>query len=502
MSEYALEMRQVCKRYGATIALDAVNFKVKPGEVRALIGHNGAGKSTLMNLLSGSQQLDSGQMLLNGKAYSPADVLAARHAGVVMINQELTAIAHQSVAENLFLGRELTRGWFLDRAEMRRRAQILLQELGHDINVDTLMGELSISQQQVIEIAGTRVSETSVVVFDEPTSSLTAADVVRLFELIKFMKSRGHAIVYISQRLKEICEIADSFTVMRDGKVAGEGQVSGNSVDQLIELMLGAPVQNLYGRNRHAPRTDAVVLEIDGLSSHFRLESASLTLRKGEILGIFGLMGSGRTELLRAIFGLDQRRSGSIKLNGVLLEASTTPAQLLRQGMGMLSEDRKSEGLALSMSIGENIILPMAASNWTPGTSRRQQASLCAHAAIRELGIRCQGPEQPVCELSGGNQQKVAFASLLAMNPEVLLLDEPTRGIDIGSQQQIYQLIDREAGKGKAILLVTSDLPELLGVCDRVAVMHRGRLSVVRPVAEVDEAAVMLEATGVKGEQK
>ena len=483
-----LEMIGVRKRFGATVALDGVDFSVAAGSVHALVGENGAGKSTLMKVLSGAIRPDDGSMRLNGEVYSPRDPIHGRRGGVAMIYQELSLCPHLSVEENILLGMEPTRAGWIRRGQMRSRAAAALATLGHgDLSPGTRVGELSVAMQQIVEIARAVAVGCRVLVLDEPTSSLSASDAQRLFELIAALKSRGIAIVYISHFLEEVKQLADHVTVLRDGRSVGTRPAAELSTEQIITMMVGREVNELYPRSLRQPGD--VVLDLNSLAGRHKPYNATLSLRRGEVLGVAGLMGAGRTELLRAIFGLDAIRSGGIRVAAHVGPAS--PARRLDQGLGMLSEDRKGEGLALNLTVAENVTLSRLRGIVWP--ARQDRAS---EQWIDRLGIRCRSPHQPVGGLSGGNQQKVALARLLHHDVDVLLLDEPTRGIDVASKAEIYRLIDELACAGKAVLMVSSYLPELLGVCDRIAVMHRGDLSVARDAAQLDSHQIMLAATG------
>jgi ribose transport system ATP-binding protein len=481
-------MVDVHKRFGATVALDGVDLEVSAGEVLALVGENGAGKSTLMKVLSGAHAPDRGEMFLDRVPYRPRRPMDARRAGVAMIYQELSLARHLSVMENIVLGMEPTLGPLLDRRRIRRTAAEALATLGRDdIPLDAPVGRLSVAEQQLVEIGRAVAIGSRVLVLDEPTSSLTQSDIRRLFDLVRRLRSTGHAIVYISHFLEEVKEISDRFTVLRDGRSVGGGTTADADTSRIVSMMVGRQVEDLYPRSART-RGD-IALEITGLAGATKPANASLTLHRGEVLGVAGLVGAGRTELLRTVFGLNPVRAGTVRV--ATFSGPASPARRWAQGVGMVSEDRKAEGLALAMSVGDNLTL----SRLPALTSPRAQAR-SSRTWIDRLSIRCRSPRQPVGDLSGGNQQKVALARLLHHDVDVLLLDEPTRGIDVGSKAQIYQAIDELARRGKAILMVSSYLPELLGVCDRVAVMHRGVLGPARRVEDVTEHQVMLEATG------
>ena len=484
-------MRGVCKAFGATAALAGVDLRVAPGEVLAVVGENGAGKSTLMKVLAGVVRPDAGEMLLDGRPYAPRSPRDARAAGVAMIHQELALAPHLTVADNILLGMEPTRAGFLRRAASRAAAREALRQLGRDdIAPEAVVAGLSIANRQVVEIARAVAVGCRVLVLDEPTSSLTAADVRHLETLVKRLRGLGHAIVFISHVLEEVRAFADRVTVLRDGATVGGGDLATLADATIVEWMVGRPVTELYPRSPRTP--GAAVLELSGVAGRRLPESASLVLRRGEVLGIAGLVGAGRTELLRAVFGLDPVRRGTVRVAAT--SGTATPTRRWSQGVGMVSEDRKREGLAVELSIADNLTLSRLAGLGPAGLVLPGRQAAAARRWIEPLQIKCRDVSQPIAALSGGNQQKVAVARLLHHDVDVLLLDEPTRGIDVGAKARIYALIDELAARGRAILLVSSHVPELLGVCDRVAVMCRGRLGPARPVGEIDEHTLMQEA--------
>jgi ribose transport system ATP-binding protein len=485
------------KRFGPTHALRGVDLTLRPGEVHALVGENGAGKSTLMKILSGAERPDSGRMTLARAPYTPSGPLQARRLGIAMIYQELTLAPHLSVEANVLLGLEPARFGFLRRAEGRRRVRDALAVLEHpEIQTESPVHRLSPAAQQLVEIARALLLDVRVLILDEPTSSLTQADAQRLFALVRRLRDRGVSVVYISHFLEEVQEIADRFTVLRDGRSVGGGPVADFKPHQIIELMVGRSLTDQFPRVPHA--LGQPVLELDGLFGDKQPRGVSLTLRRGEILGIAGIVGAGRTELLRAVFGLDAIRQGRISVNTSQgRRRGSSPRRRIEQGLGLLSEDRKREGLTLGQSIADNLTYTRLAPYSRFGCLNLLRRRAAVIDWLCRLHVRCRGPGQSVGQLSGGNQQKVALGRLLHQDADVLLLDEPTRGVDVASKTEIYRLIGELAARGKAILFVSSYLPELLGVCDTLTVMARGRLSAIRPAAQWTAEQVMAHATGV-----
>ncbi len=488
-----LEMRGVKRSFGATKALRGVELSVVAGEVVALVGENGAGKSTLMKILSGAIPPDEGKMLLDGADYVPGNPLHARKSGVAMIYQELALAPHLSVMENILLGIEPTRGPLMNWPEMKRRAAAALAEVGlAHVAPEIEVRKLAIAQQQLVEIARAVALDCRVLVLDEPTSSLTAKDIEKLFALIRRLKAKNISVIYISHFLEEVQAISDRFTVMRDGETVGSGVTKGTPNEKIIALMVGRNVEELYPRSQRM--AGDVILEIKELRGVTKPRSASLQLRRGEVLGISGLVGAGRTELLRAVFGLNKVMNGEIRVGQFSGVAS--PQQRWSQRVGLVSEDRKTEGLALGLSIADNLTLSRLSGLGPLGLVMPSRQRDACKPWIAKIPIKCQGPAQRISGLSGGNQQKVAIARLLHADVDVLLLDEPTRGIDVGSKAQIYQLIDELAARGKAVLMISSYIPELLGTCDRITVMSCGKLSETRERTKWDEQSLLRAAIG------
>ncbi|HTU64275.1 MAG TPA: sugar ABC transporter ATP-binding protein [Polyangiales bacterium] len=489
-----LSMRAVHKRFGAVQALAGVDLEVARGEVHALIGENGAGKSTLMKILSGALHKDQGEIVLAGQPYIARNPLHARRKGVAMIYQELSLAPDLSVAQNILLGAEPARFGFVDRRAAKERVERALTELDHEqLRPERKVRELGPSARQLVEIARALVSDAQLLVLDEPTSSLTQHEVTRLFAIIERLRARGVAVIYISHVLEELERIADSYTVLRDGKSVRSGRMAEVQRAQLVAAMVGRELADVYphiARERGDP-----VLELRELSGTLLPRSASLTLHRGEVLGIAGLIGAGRSELLRALYGLEPVARGTVRVRG-LVDTGLPPWRRLAQGVGMVSEQRKEEGLWLELSVRDNLTMPALSRCTRAGfVDRTAQSDL----TVRQLA-RLNMPEaltlRSAGTLSGGNQQKLALARLLCCDADVLLLDEPTRGIDVGSKAEIYRLIGQLAQQGKAVLMVSSYLPELLGTCDRIAVMRRGQLGAARPARDLSEAELLREAIG------
>lgn len=487
-----LSMRSIGKQFGATRALRDVSLTVAPGQVMALIGENGAGKSTLMKILSGAIAPDQGEMTFEGRPYRPRGPLDARDHGIAMIYQELNLAPELSVEDNLMLGMERHRLGWLRRREQRALVASALDRLGHgDLDVTLPVHRLSLGMQQLIEIARALVAESKLVVLDEPTSSLTQRDVERLFDVVRKLRDQDISVIYISHFLEEISEVCDHYTVLRDGRSVGTGALADTDESTIVERMVGRSVSELFPQVPHQPAED--LLRIEQLSAARFASAVDLTVRRGEILGIAGLVGAGRTELLRAIMSLDPVRSGQVRISGNVIR--TGIARRTAAGMGMVSEDRKNEGLAQSRSIADNLTLNRLKPYSTLGWLDLARRDRVAGQWMNKLEVKARSPQQEVQTLSGGNQQKVAIARVLHQDADLLLLDEPTRGIDVGTKAEIYRLMGEQAAAGKAILFVSSYLPELMAISDRLAVMSRGEVREIRPTGEWTETEVMRLAT-------
>jgi len=495
-----LELTGIKKSFGATRALDGVDLDVRQGEVHALVGENGAGKSTLMKILSGALKSDEGKMRLRNGEYVPAGPQDARRQGIAHIHQELLNCPHLSVAENILMGLESHRYGWIDRQALNRRALDILRDFHHPaITPERRLADLPIAARQIVEICRALAQNASLVLMDEPTSSLPREDVQRLFACIRRLRGAGIAIIYISHFLEEIREIADRFTVLRDGQSVLSGSLPEVTDAQIITAMVGRPVENLFPA-RQPSRTEDRVLEVRHLSAPPAVRDASFELYRGEVLGIAGLIGSGRTRMVRALLGLLPAQTGEIMIGKELLPAKNQYSKLdalMARGIGYLSEDRKGEGLAMGLSVADNTTITNLSSCSRWGWINRRSQAVQVERWIQKLRIKVRNPESPVARLSGGNQQKVAIARLLHQQARIILMDEPTRGVDIGSKVQIYEAIAEMAEAGASVLLVSSYLPELFGICDRISVMVRGVLSPARAASEWNAETVMQTAIGL-----
>jgi ribose transport system ATP-binding protein len=492
-----LELHGVRKSFGPTVALAGVALAAEAGEIHAVLGENGAGKSTLMNVLAGVVVPDGGEVSVDAAPWRPRSPADARGLGLAMVHQELAVCPHLSVAANVALGIEPTRFGFVRRRALDRLVgDALSQAFGaRAVDAGARLADLPSADRQLVEVARALATARAgggslrVLVLDEPTSSLGRTDVDRLFTLVRDLAAGGTTVLYVSHFLEEVKVVAHRFTVLRDGRTVAAGDVASTSIEAMVRAMAGRDVSTALPRSPRTP--GAVVLSAKSLAGARLPVEVTFDLRRGEVLGIAGLVGAGRTELLRVLFGLDAVRRGQLRVGAAFGPAS--PVRRLAQGVGFASEDRKGEGLAMSLSIADNLTLSKLPASGFALPARARDA---ARRWIAQLEIKCAGPEQRISELSGGNQQKVQIARLLHHDVDVLLLDEPTRGIDVASKAQIARLCDELAARGKAILLVSSWLPELLGMADRIAVMHRGLLRAPRPAVECDEAGLLREAVG------
>ena len=492
-SEPLLCMSGICKRFPGVQALQDAHLEVVPGEVHVLLGENGAGKSTLMKVLCGQYATDAGVVTLAGDTIRPESPIEAERLGLVMIHQELNLVPGLSVAENIFLGHEPSRGGLIQTETMRRISRELLHRLGCDVAPDTPVASLSVAEQQLVEIARALREKARLLVMDEPTAALSDVEIDALFEVIRTLCEDGVPVIYISHRMKEIFRIGHRVTVMRDGRTVGTRQVDATDVGELVQLMVGRTIAEQITK-REVPIGDTV-LKVDGLGREGVLSPIDLHVCSGEIVGVAGLMGSGRTELARAIFGADPVDSGSVTVAGTTL-SPPTPRDSIAAGLGFLTEDRKRQGLVLQCSVTENITLTSLDDVSRFGVLDLGAESRRARTLVDKLNIRTTSVDQEVVDLSGGNQQKVVLARWLAARCRVLLFDEPTRGIDVGAKAEIYELIGELVDQGVAVILITSEMPELLGLSDRIAVMHEGSLQAVLSREAATQERIMELALG------
>jgi ribose transport system ATP-binding protein len=497
-------MRGISKTFTGVRALRDVRLKAWSGEILALMGENGAGKSTLMKILSGAHRADpGGEILIDGKPVVINGPHDAKNAGIAIIYQELALAPNLSVAENIYLGSELRRpGYQIDRRTMEAKCAPILQRLGAPFGPRTLVGGLSIAEQQMVEIARALHGDSKILVLDEPTTALSSRETEHLFRLVRQLRTEGIAIIYISHRMAEVYELADRVTVLRDGSYAGSLDRDELSAEAIVRMMVGRDLSSFYTKE-HDPDVihPHIVLEVDGLTDGGRrVKPCSFKLNRGEVLGLAGLVGAGRTELARLIFGADRKAGGTVRLEGQEVTIRS-PAEALDRGIAYLTEDRKALGLFLDMSCGSNINLGVIARDAKGGALLNlARARERAGTAFRNLRVRAASPLVSVGSLSGGNQQKILLARLLETGPKVLILDEPTRGVDVGAKSEIYRIIDDLARKGIAILVISSELPEIIGICDRVLVMREGHIAgiVGGPDGEpINQENIMAHAAGM-----
>ncbi|WP_354066481.1 sugar ABC transporter ATP-binding protein [Devosia sp. 2618] len=495
-----LQMRGITKHFPPIIALSGVDLDVYPGEVHALMGENGAGKSTLMKILSGAHSLTRGMILIDGAEIEIKGPQHAKALGISIIYQELSLAPNLTVAENMLLGREITRFGLLNRVAMNRRCAGILEQLGVDFGASDKVSSLSLAQRQQVEIAGALLADCRILVMDEPTTSLSSKECENLFRLIGRLKQTGMAIIYISHRMDEIYALSDRVSVLRDGKFVGCVERRELSEQRLVQMMVGRDLSSFYQKDRSqvAP-AKAIVLSVRSLGDGVRVKDANLDLHEGEVLGIAGIVGAGRTELARLIYGVDQKTTGQITLGGQQIKVQS-PLDAIDAGIVYLTEDRKGQGLFLDMSVSANVnISTLERDGRGLGILNGAKAKLRTAEAIASMRIAVRDGDTKVGTLSGGNQQKVLLARLLQTNPKVLILDEPTRGVDIGAKSEIYRLIEDLASKGTAIIVISSELPELIGISDRIMVMREGRIVGGVGGAEgatIDSEAIIALATG------
>lgn len=489
-----IEMRGIDKSFGSNQVLKQAGFTLESGEVHALMGENGAGKSTLMKILTGVYTKDAGTVLVDGKEVNYKNPQEAEKAGIVFIYQELNVMFDLTVEENLFMGKEI-HGKFgiCDKKAMQKKAQEALNTLGVNISPKTVMSELSVGQQQMVEICKALMANAKVIIMDEPTAALTQSETVALFKVIESLRKKGVSMVYISHRMEEIFELCDRITVLRDGSYIGVKNIPETNMNEIVKMMIGREIGERY------PSRDVKigkeVLKVKGLTRKGTFHDVSFSVRAGEVLGVSGLMGAGRTEIMQAIFGNLSYESGTIEIYGRDVKISN-PRQAMEHGIGFITEDRKTEGLMLNKSIRENISLCNLGRISKSFVVSKEAEKDMVEEAIKELHIKCFGPFHECNNLSGGNQQKVVLAKWILTNPKILILDEPTRGVDIGAKKEIYSIINKLAAQGVAIIMVSSELPEVLGMSDNIMVVREGEVRGIISYEEANQERVMTLATG------
>lgn len=491
-----IEMKGIEKSFGTNQVLKNAGFLLQDGEVHALMGENGAGKSTLMKILTGVYTKDAGNIFVDEQEVVYQNPQEAEKAGIVFIYQELNVLFDLTVEENLFMGKELTKGFGIcDKKRMRAKAREIMDRMGVRIPVTAQMSELSVGQQQMVEICKALLADAKVLIMDEPTAALTQSETEILFDVIRSLRQKGVSIIYISHRMEEIFELCDRITVLRDGSYIDTKYIKDICMDDIVQMMIGRTIGERFPK-RNA-QIGKEVLRVEGLTCGRMFENISFGVRAGEVLGFSGLMGAGRTEIMHAIFGNISLESGKIFIEGKEITIKN-PRQAIAAGIGFITEDRKSEGLLLEKSIEENIVIANLKKVSQKAVLSKEEQTKLVKNGIKEFRIKCFGPEHECRNLSGGNQQKVILAKWVYTEPKILILDEPTRGVDIAAKKEIYTVINEMAEKGVAILLVSSELPEVLGMSDRIAVVHEGKITGIIDVAEADQAKVMTLATGGK----
>ncbi|MEX2601133.1 MAG: sugar ABC transporter ATP-binding protein [Balneolaceae bacterium] len=483
-----LRVSGVSKQFPGVKALDEVSMEFYQGKVTALVGENGAGKSTLMKILSGVYTRDEGEIFVQGKPAKITDPVSAKRYGISTIYQELNILPDLNVVENIFIGRERRKGMVLDFASMRAHATELIDRVGLRVRTSVLASRLSTAQKQMLEVARALSVESKIIIMDEPTSSLTESETEILLNIVRSLAEQDIGVVFVSHKMKEVFGIADNIFVMRDGRLVGSYQKGEVDEKTVVNLMVGRDIKDLFAKEE--AEIGETVFEVRELSTRGFLSDISFSLKKGEILGFAGLVGAGRTEVMRAVFGIDRRDSGDIYLNGEQIEISS-PKDAIAHGIGLVPEDRKEQALLLNMSVRENITLPSIRRFSQLGVIKTAHERKTALGYLEKMSIKARGVEQKVVSLSGGNQQKVVISKWLEIRPRVIILDEPTRGIDVGAKKEIHLLMSKLAQEGVGIIMISSELPEILGMSDRVVVMHEGRIKGVLSRAEASQSKIM-----------
>ena len=489
-----IQMKGICKSFSKVQVLKNVSFSLDDGEVHALMGENGAGKSTLMKILTGVYTRDAGELLVDDVPSCFDHPVQAEQAGIVFIHQELNIMHELTVEENMFMCKEI-KGKFgaVDKQAMRQKARETIRQLGIDIDPKTVMENLSVGQQQMVEIAKALMVDARVLILDEPTAALTPVETEVLFEVIRRLKAAGVALVYITHRMEEVFEICDRITVLRDGEYIDTKPISDMSMNDIVRMMIGREIGERFPKRE--AEIGQVLFEVEGLSKEGVFKDISFSVHAGEVLGVAGLMGAGRTEIMKAIFGSLPYERGTMRLDGKQITVRS-PEEAKKHRLGFITEDRKTEGLMLEDSIEHNISLNNLSVVSNRSVMSRTKETNLVREAIERLNIRCAGPKQKCKFLSGGNQQKIVFAKWIYTNPRVLILDEPTRGVDVGAKKEIYSIINELAANGVAVILVSSELPEVLGMSDRIMAIHEGKVGGIIDAADATQESVMILCTG------
>lgn len=489
-----IEMKGINKSFGSNQVLKDAGFLLKDGEVHALMGENGAGKSTLMKILTGVYTKDSGKVIVDGEEVSYKTPQEAEKAGIVFIYQEINALFDLTVEENMFMGKEITKKFGVcDKKAMREKAKEVMDKVGVSIPVDAVMSDLSVGQQQMIEICKALMVDAKVIIMDEPTAALTESETEGLFKVINQLRKKGVSIVYISHRMEEIFALCDRITILRDGQYIDTKEIKDLTMDDVVQMMIGREIGERFPKR--TSKIGDVVLKVEGLTSGKLFHDVDFEVRAGEVLGVAGLMGAGRTEIMQAIFGNLKKDSGKIYIDGEEVSIKN-PRQAIKAGIGFVTEDRKTEGLLLEKSIAENIEIANLGKVSKGGVLRKEKQDEIVKKGIDEFRVKCFGPWHECNNLSGGNQQKVVLAKWVYTDPKILILDEPTRGVDIGAKKEIYDVINELAAKGVAVIMVSSELPEVLGMSDRIMVIREGEVRGIIDGKEADQAKIMTLATG------
>lgn len=489
-----IEMKGINKSFGSNQVLKDAGFLLKDGEVHALMGENGAGKSTLMKILTGVYTRDAGTVIVDGEEVTYKSPQEAEKAGIVFIYQEINALFDLTVEENMFMGKEITKKFGVcDKKAMREKAKEVMDKVGVSIPVDAVMSDLSVGQQQMIEICKALMVDAKVIIMDEPTAALTESETEGLFKVINQLREKGVSIVYISHRMEEIFALCDRITILRDGQYIDTKEIKDLTMDDVVQMMIGREIGERF------PKRDSkigdVVLKVEGLTSGKLFHDVEFEVRAGEVLGVAGLMGAGRTEIMQAIFGNLKKDSGKIYIDGEEVSIKN-PRQAIKAGIGFVTEDRKTEGLLLEKSIAENIEIANLGKVSKGGVLKKDKQDEIVKKGIDEFRVKCFGPWHECNNLSGGNQQKVVLAKWVYTDPKILILDEPTRGVDIGAKKEIYDVINDMAAKGVAVIMVSSELPEVLGMSDRIMVIREGEVRGIIDGQDADQAKIMTLATG------